>query len=313
MMMTKEILMHPDFMGNLADELCEMLEALIDAELEKGDETDFDFIDECTDAINAIRSGDDVQILPAISRKEFLKKVGVKTERKFSFLIGACAVIAVICAAGTQIEVKENVTVAQALSGIVSNLFVKSVSKEETTQPETTSDVPQTEKAVIVGISIETTADFKTEYIVGESFSSNGLKVFAEYSNGERMLVAAKSFAMRIPESFAERAGYETVVVSAEGFEELLQVRVIDSIKTPKLNSVYVVFPEDFTFTAKELNNVDLSGMQVFAVYSNGDEKELTAEEYTVETEIEKRLFKQKAYITVSFESCSCSFVINEK
>ncbi len=310
MTMTKEILMHPDFLCDLADELCEMLEALIDAEFEKGDETDFDFIDECADAINAIRSGDGTQILPVISRKDFLKKVGIKTESKIKVLVAACAAVAVICTAGTQIEVKENVTIAQAFSGIVSNLFVKSFSKEETTQPETASDAPQTEEAVIVGISIETTADFKTEYIVGESFSSNGLKVFAEYSNGERKLVTAKSFALRIPETFAERAGYETVVISAEGFEELLEVRVIDGIKTPKLNSVYALFPENFTFTAKDLNNIDLSQMQVFAVYSNGEEKELTAEEYNVEIEIEKQLFKQKANITVSFESCSCSFTV---
>jgi len=55
MTVSREILMHPDFMADLADELCESLEALIDAEFEKGDEADFDFIDECANAINAIR------------------------------------------------------------------------------------------------------------------------------------------------------------------------------------------------------------------------------------------------------------------
>ena len=45
MTVSREILMHPDFMSNLADEFCGMLEDLIDAEFGKGDDTDFDFID----------------------------------------------------------------------------------------------------------------------------------------------------------------------------------------------------------------------------------------------------------------------------
>ena len=125
MTVSREILMHPDFLTNLADELCTMLEAIIDAEFDKGDDTDFDFIDECADAINAIRSGDESQILPLISRKDFLKKVGIKTESKFKVLVAACAAIAILFTAGTQIEVEENVSIVQALSGIVSDFFTK--------------------------------------------------------------------------------------------------------------------------------------------------------------------------------------------
>lgn len=315
MTVSKEILMHPDFLGNLADELCQMLEALIDAEFEKGDETDFDFIDECADAINAIRSGDDSQVLPIISRNDFLKKVGVKAERKFKVFVAACAAVAVLFAAGTQIRTEENITLVHSLSGIVSNFIEKTFSKEETTQPESTqpestSETPQTEKVEIIGISVETTADFKTEYTVGESFSDKGIKVFAEYSNGERKLVTAKGFTLRIPEPFASKAGYETVIISAAGFEETLEVRVIDSIKTPKLTSIYALFPEDFTFMAKDIDNVDLSEMQVFAVYSDGTEKELSKEEYEVTAQTEKTLFKQSSWVTVSYGGCSCSFMI---
>ena len=192
MTVSKEILMHPDFMTNLADELCEMLEAIIDAEFDKGDDTDFDFIDECADAINAIRSGDNAQILPLISRKDFLKKVGIKTERKFKIWIAAAAAIAILFTAGTQIEVEENVSIVQALSGIVSDFFTNTKQVEEiTTQPVTTT----TEKeASLINISVETTPDFKTEYYVGEKFSNKGLKVFCEYDNGERMLVRIDNY-----------------------------------------------------------------------------------------------------------------------
>ena len=315
MTVSKEILMHPDFMTNLADELCEMLEALIDAEFEKGDETDFDFIDECAEAINAIRSGDNSQILPLISRKDFLKKIGIKTERKFRIWIAAAAAIALIFTAGTQIEVTENVTIAQALSGIVSDFFKDEKQIELTTQPAETTTQAVTEtttqaKANLINISVETTPEFKTEYYVGEKFSSKGIKVFGEYDNGERMLVRIDDYTVEVSDDFGTQPKYETVKITVGEFTQTLEVRVIESLETKKLSSVYAIFPEDFTFTAKDLNNIDLSQMQVYAVYSNGDETELTADEYTLDIEIEKNLIKEEAFVTISYEGCSCSFMV---
>lgn len=308
MTVSREILIHPDFMTNLADELCDMLEAVIDAEFDKSDDTDFDFIDECADAINAIRSGDNSQILPLISRKDFLKKVGVKTESKFKALVAACAAIAILFTAGTQIEVEENVSIVQALSGIVSDFFtnVKQV-EDVTTQPVTTA----TEKeASLINISVETTPDFKTEYYVGEKFSNKGLKVFGEYDNGERMLVRIDDYTVEVSDSFGTEPKYETVKIIVDNFIQTLEVRVIESLETKKLTSIYAIFPDDFDFKANDLNNIDLSEMQVYAVYSNGDETELSADEYVVETEIERKLFEENAFVTVRFEGCSCSFMV---
>ena len=308
MTVSREILMHPDFMTNLANELCAMLESIIDAEFEKGDDTDFDFIDECADAINAIRLGDESQILPIISRKDFLKKVGIKTERKFKIWIAAAAAIAILFTAGTRIEVEENVSIVQALSGIVSDFFTNTKQVEEiTTQPVTTT----TEKeASLINISVETTPDFKTEYYVGEKFSDNGIKVFGEYDNGERMLVRIEDYTVEVSDSFGTEPKYETVKITFGDFTQTLEVRIIESLETKKLTSIYAIFPDDFDFTANDLNNIDLSGMQVYAVYSNGDETELSADEYSLDIEIEKNLFKEEAFVTVSYEGCSCSFMV---
>ncbi len=305
MTVSREILMHPDFMTNLADELCEMLEAMIDAEFDKGDDTDFDFIDECADAINAIRSGDESQILPIISRRDFFKKIGVKTESKFKAIVAACAAIALIFTAGTQIEVEENVSVIEALSGIVSEFFTREKQEEPpaTTQPETTTEAA----AVITGISVETTEEFKWEYYVGEKFSKKGIKVFAEYNNGERKMV---DYQVRVADSFGTQPKYETVEIIAAGFTKTLEVRIIESLETKKLTSIYAIFPDDFDFMAKDLNNIDLSQMQVYAVYSNGDETELNADEYTLDIETEKNLIKEEAFVTISYEGCSCSFMV---
>ena len=59
--------------------------------------------------------------------------------------------------------------------------------KEETTTKSETTTAEATENASrIEKISVERTSDFRTEYYVGESFSDRGIKVFAEYTNGER-------------------------------------------------------------------------------------------------------------------------------
>ena len=313
MTVSREILMHPDFVTNIADELCAMLEAIIDAEFDKGDDTDFDFIDECADAINAIRSGDESQMLPLISRKDFLNKIGIKTERKFKIWIAAAAAIAILFTAGTQIEVEDNVSIVQALSGIVSDFFTNTKQLEEvTTQPATTVTATATteKKASLIDITVETTPEFKTEYYVGEKFSDNGLKVFGEYDNGERRLVRIEDYTVEVSDSFGKEPKYETVKITVGDFTQTLEVRVIESLETKKLTSIYAIFPDDFDFTANDLNNIDLSEMQVYAVYSNGDETELSADEYTVETEIEKKLFEENAFVTVSYEGCSCSFMV---
>ncbi len=315
MTVSKEILMHPDFITDIADELCGMLEALIDAEFDRGDNTDFDFIDECADAINAIRSGDNSQILPLISRKDFLKKVGIRTERRFKVLVAACAAIALLFTAGTQIEIEEDITIVQALSGIVSDFFKDEKPSETTTQPAETTTEAVTEtttqaKANLINISVETTPDFKTEYHVGEKFSDKGIKVFGEYDNGERMLVRIDDYTVEIPESFGTEPKYEAVKITVGEFTQTLEVRVIETVETKKLTSIYAVFPEDFDFTADDLSNFDYGIMQVYAVYSDESERELSSDEYTVETEIERHLFEESAFVTVIYEGCSCSFTV---
>lgn len=306
MTVNKEILLHHDFMNGFAYELCEALEALIDAEFEKGDETDFDFIDECAQTINAIRSGDTAQILPLISRRDFFKKIGVKTDEKIKVIVVACAAIAVIFTAATQIEVRENISIVQALSGIVSEFFKGEKPIETTTaKPETTE-----KSTVIIGIDVETTPEFRSEYYVGERFSTEGLRVFAEYENGERTVIKSGDYSVEIPDSFGAKAGYETVTVKVGNFKQTIEVRVIESLSTKKLNSIYAVFPDGFDFTADDLNDIDLDEMQVYAVYSDGSEKELPANEYTVEYEQKRTLFKESVTVTVEYDGCSCSFVI---
>lgn len=313
MTINKEILLHPDFITGIADELCQTLEALIDSEFEKGDDADFDFIDECAEAINSIRSGDSAQILPFISRKDFLKKVGIKTYSRIKVFVVACAAIALIFTAATQIEVEENISLVQAFSGIVSQLF-GAKQQITATEPTETTTLPEAEKtAAVTGITADTEHSFKTEYYIGEKFSVEGLRIFAEYSNGERILINSNDYSVEVSDSFGTKPGYETVKITSKGFTCTFEVRVLEAVATKKLNSVYAVFPDSFSFTSEDIYEIDLSSMQVFAIYSDGSENELDDKEYTVEYEYIEKLFEESVRITVTHKDCSCSFVIYEE
>ena len=311
---SREILMHPDFACNLEAKLCEMLESLMDSMFESGDEIDFDFIDECAEAVNAIRSGDTAQILPVISRKDFFRKLNIKTDKKFRIAAVSAAVAVLLFAAGTQIKSEENVSVIEALSGIISEIFYSEHNEEKINENAETSsvDVPE-ETAAVKGISIETTPDFKTEYFVGEKFSSEGLKVFAELENGEIKQVQSGEYSAVVSESFGSIAKYETVTIRFNGFTESLTVRIIENISTKKLNSIYAVFPDDFDFTSEDLENFKCDKMQVFALYSDGSERKLKNNEYTVSYELQKTFFDEKLNITVEFENCFCIFAVSKK
>lgn len=326
---SKEILLHPDFTENLAESLCGMLETFMDEIFESGEEIDFDFIDECAEVINAIRSGDIAQILPVISHKDFLRKLNIKSNNKIGIVAASAAVAVLVLLAGTQIKTEENVSVISSLSGFVSEFFSKEQILEETTtaQKETTSktekttktekesvtDVVTQEKVEIVNIFLETTPDFRTEYYVGEKFSNKGIKVFAEYTNGERKLIQQKDYTVEVSKTFGTEAKYETVTIKSNGFTERLTVRVIENTSTKKLNSIYAVFPDTFDFTAENLETFRCDAMQVYAIYSDGSERELKKGEYVVSYEHTKKLFKETLNITVEYEGCFCTFAVSKK
>ncbi|MBQ3045364.1 MAG: bacterial Ig-like domain-containing protein [Clostridia bacterium] len=308
MTVSRDILMHPDFIENMADELYEMLEALIDAEFDKGDDTDFDFIDECADAINAIRSGDTAQILPVISRRDFINKVSGSSHKTLRAALAVCAAIAVVIGANTLLKETRNIDVFEEVAGFFNELFGEKPVTIETTAP---SMAPvQTAAPAVTGIGVELSDSFKSEYYVGEEFSADGISVFAEYDNGERKLLEKNGFAVIVSPNFGESAKYETVTIQMGSFREYLEVRVIDSISTKKLSSIYAIFPDDFDFTTDDLDDIGLDEMQVYAVYSNGEEAELSAGDYEVSIEKEKRLFEEYATVTVEHNGCSCSFMV---
>ncbi|MBR4727843.1 MAG: bacterial Ig-like domain-containing protein [Clostridia bacterium] len=316
MTVTQAHLQHPDFTADFARREIEALEALMDAELEKGDAADFDLIDACADAVNALRSGADAAVLPPTSHKAFMKAIGVRKENGARIAIAAGLAAALLLAAASQLHTGEDITVAKAVSQKIAALFTQEPEpiEEPTAAPVPTTTVPAAEPTtaapVVTGIRVETGERWRTEYDVGEAFCADGLTVFALLSDGTEQ---PAEFTVLAPADFGRAAGETAVTVRAAGLTQTLSVRVLDTLETPKLNSIYAVFPEDFDFTAADASAPDLTGMEVYAVYSDGTQQPLSAADYTVSTEMLSAGRAAKTMVTLAYEGCTASFVITQK
>ena len=317
----KDVLLHPDFSQNLNEILCNYLNALIDEELEKED-ADFDFIDECADAINSIRNGFVDAVIPVISRKDFMAKLGIRTVRFSKAFAAVIAAALMLVAANGIIASATDYNIIEEVSKKIVELFTQEEeSPEPTTQPVTTTTAPpvtqepSTEESTtavreVETITVEFSSHFKKEYNVGEIFSPDGIQVFLIYDDGSREKIERKDYSLKVPSDFGKTAGYETVTVTCKDFETDFKVRVLNTKETALLTSVYAIFPSEYEFKSDDLENIDLSRMKVFAVYSDESEKELTADEYTVNLEDISTLFEKKVIVTVTYKTVSCSFTV---
>ena len=316
MTVTQAHLNHPDFDAAFVRREIEALEALMDAELEKGDAADFDLIDACADAVNALRSGADAAVLPPTSHKAFMKAIGVRKENGARIALAAGLAAALLLAAASQLHTGEDITVAQAVSQKIAALFTQEplAVEEPTAAPAPTTSAsatePTTAAPTVTGIRVTTGAGWKTEYAVGEPFSADGLTVAALLSDGTER---PAEFSVEVAEDFGKAAGDAAVTVRAAGQTETLSVRVLDTVETPKLNSIYAVFPEDFDFTAADASAPDLTGMQVYAVYSDGNEQPLTAADYTVTYDDVSQGREKKTIVTLAYEGCEASFIVTQE
>ena len=310
----REILMSEDFTGDFAKKLCAYLNLKIDEELAKGDETDFDLIDEYAGAINYIRENGAADIIPLISDREFLKKLGLAGRPKAVRIAAAAAAVALIIGTGSVIARQGTPSeIARDVAKYFRELFNVTEHEPVTEQVPETATVKAaestTQQVIIKSIELKFGDNFRREYFVGESFDKTGLEVNAITGDG---LFKTDDYKIEFDSPFAEKAGEQTVTVTACGFSESFKVRILNNEKTPILNSIYATFPEGFDFTYKGEPETVLGEMRVFAVYSTGEKQELEKDEYTVSITETGLLFKKRADVKVEYKGCSCEFMLQE-
>ena len=303
--LTKEILNSIYDDTSFKAEVAELINSLIDEELSK-DEPNCDFIDECINTLEELESENFAKVIP------FVKKHAGKTFRqKFVSVAAACAILAAISfgavAVSHTIEQKR-----EAKTNTVTQAVTESTTAERamTTEAVTTTTKPTTQAAMPTGIRLRFGDSFKDEYYIGEKLDTSGITAVVSYSDGTEKIVPLADCKVTAEDGFGTRERYETVKISFGNASETFRVRVLRKEDTKVLNSIYASFPEGFDFTTKDIDNIDLSGMEVYAVYSDRSEKKLNRGEYTIKTE---KLPNGTAFITITYEGVYTTFGIKEE
>lgn len=303
--LTKEILNSIYDDTSFKAEVAELINSLIDEELSK-DEPNCDFIDECINTLEELESENFAKVIP------FVKKHAGKTFRqKFVSVAAACAILAAISfgavAVSHTIEQKR-----EAKTTTVTQAVTESATAERTmtTEAVTTTTKPTTQAAMPTGIRLRFGDSFKDEYYIGEKLDTSGITAVVSYSDGTEKIVPLADCKVTADDGFGTRERYETVKISFGNASETFRVRVLRKEDTKVLNSVYASFPEGFDFTTGDIDNIDLSGMEVYAVYSDRSEKKLNRGEYTIKTE---KLPNGTAFITITYEGVYTTFGIKEE
>lgn len=303
--LTKEILNSIYDDTSFKAEVAELINSLIEEELSK-DEPNCDFIDECINTLEELESENFAKVIPFVK-----KHAGKPFRQKFVSVAAACAILAAISfgavAVSHTIEQKR-----EAKTNTVTQAVTESATAERTmtTEAVTTTTKPTTQAAIPTGIRLRFGDSFKDEYYIGEKLDTSGITAVVSYSDGTEKIVPLADCKVTADDGFGTRERYETVKISFGNASETFRVRVLRKEDTKVLNSVYASFPEGFDFTTEDIDNIDLSGMEVYAVYSDRSEKKLNRGEYTIKTE---KLPNGTAFITITYEGVYTTFGIKEE
>ncbi len=148
--------------------------------------------------------------------------------------------------------------------------------------------------------AITVKAPDKTEYFVGETYTNDGVKVEAVYSDGKTVDVTADAV---IGTADTAEAGTKTVNVTYKGRTASFDV----TVKAVEVDSITVTSPDKTTYFVGE--ELVLDGMTVTAKYNNGTEN--TVDAYTVDPAVLNTV--GTVTVTVTYEGKTATFNVTVK
>ena len=151
--------------------------------------------------------------------------------------------------------------------------------------------------ATVSSIAI-TTKPSKVSYIVGETFSTSGMKVTATYNNNTTKDVTSS---VTVSKPDMTSAGVEQVVVSFEGKNAAFEI----SVTPVAVTSISLSAPSKTDYYIGEV--LDTTGIQVTAYYNNGTSQDVTTLANISEPDMTTAGTKT---ITVTYEGYNASFEI---
>lgn len=344
-----EAVLHAVFDDRQAlSELSEFLTEAMDAEFEKGDEMDCDFIDACTNVLEVLQKENGISkttLTLLLSQEKFLKAIqkrSAKNTGKYKRLTAICACAVLLVAAGSMYSATETGTslkrqISNKLSAIftVENTTALSDPTENTvpenttaaeeytepTAPKPTEPVTQRKPAAVKANAEQLPAriygifpnDLKTEYEIGEPLHMQGIHVIAVWEDGKETEIPLSDCSVTTDRGFSRDPGRYNVTVFYRGLSFTYTVTVNAEKDTKILNSIYGIFPEDFAFTVKSFDHLDFSDMTVMAVYSDGSEQEIPLNECEITVEKDFMDLENKALVTVTYEDRAFSFILTKE
>ena len=170
-----------------------------------------------------------------------------------------------------------------------------------------TKDEPQPEPTLE---KIEITGPDKTAYIQGEDLDLTGLTVTAVYSDGNRTEVPEGSYTVS---GYDENAvGQQTITVTYEDVSASFTVTV-EAKEEPQatLEKIEITGPDKTEYVQGE--DLDLTGLTVTAVYSDGNRTEVPEGSYTVSGYDADTVGQQTVTVTYGGKTAEFTVVVEEK
>jgi glucan-binding YG repeat protein len=150
---------------------------------------------------------------------------------------------------------------------------------------------------------IEVIVPDKTDYLVGEDFDPAGMVVNAVYSNKVKEEVSSEDYTV---EGFdSAEAGEKVITVTYKEMTAEFAVNVKEETPEPVLSKVVLTPPEKTEYVVGE--TLDLTGLAVYAHYSDGSYTELTPEEYQI-TELDTTV-PGIQYVTITYGEMTAEFM----
>lgn len=331
-------------------ELSDFLNNTIDEELQKGDSMDCDFIDACTDALEALQKENGISqntLTVLLSQEKFLKAIQKRSAGntgKYKKLTAICACAALLIAVGGMYSKTETgASLTKQIGNKLAAIFTVEGTTDltdptdistperttssaaetptETTAPETTEAVTQQKSSAVKAAAEQLPSriygilpqNLKTEYEIGEPLDMQGVRVMAVMANGSETEIALSDCSVTTERGFSRDPGRYNVTVFYKGLSFSYTVTVNAEKDTKILNSIYGTFSDNFTFTVESFDNLDFSDMTVTAVYSDGSEEEIPLNACEITVEKEFMGLENKALVTVTYEDRAFSFILTQE
>lgn len=332
--LTKQNINDDLFYSSLIAELEEIIEEELSKDIE---EMNAELIDDCCLAIENLQNA-----LNGEKPKEYLNFSGVEKiikqhNRKLRSVYVAsvaCAAVAVLCAITSVKLTNQNAQGSLKLNSFLNDVFninehsatstqAETTEKEQTTKAqkdepttyannETTNSIPLTTENQVTEITppgvtkpiphiYKITAivppGFRTEYTEVSQIKLDGVAVRVYYSDNNDKTVSIDECNVKI--GTPDKKGKTKVTITYKYFDTSIYVNVkAEKERNPvTFNSIYGTFDGGY----------NVESMRVYAVYSDGSEKEIPKGEYTVKREYSEDF--EAELVIVEYGGCSFQFL----